>query len=60
MLLLSFHLRLVLPSDLSPSGFLTNNLYPFLSHFFHACYMTAHIIPLHFITLVIFDVVYTL
>jgi len=48
-----FHLRLVLPSGLSPSGFLIKTLYvPLLSHIHATC--LAHLILLDFITRTIF------
>jgi hypothetical protein len=50
--MLSIHLRLGLPSGLFPSGFLTNNLYTFLSSPIRAT-CPAHLILLDFIILLI-------
>jgi hypothetical protein len=53
-LMLSIHLRLDLPSDLFPSGFLTNNLYTlFFSPIRSTC--PTHLILLYFIILIILD-----
>jgi hypothetical protein len=51
-LMLSSHLCINPPHGLFPSGFLSYILYIFLSD--PVCYMSAHLILFHLITLVIF------
>jgi hypothetical protein len=51
MLILSFHLRLGLPSDLFPFGF--PHQYPICIHLLYACYMCYPLILLDLIILII-------